>query len=391
MDCGNVMMTLTEALLLLLSDEDGTPLAVHQDILDCALAGAVLMDLGFAGRIDTDLEGLFVSDATLTGDPVLDSVLARISAGAENQATGTWIRKLMTGMTDTVHDRALASLEVRGILERRRGLLAWPSRHVIDAGWLRRARQDVAGVLLSQDIPDPREVALVSLTDACGVLPDILTPPQFRRAKRRIDQLRRMDLVGREVAGEVAEIERATLRAVRARTARFRRLLLILSATAGIVGMMMFLVPRVPVPDHFGPGLAERLWFNSAWKQWSGYVLVALTVGGVASVVARRYGKFATHNTWRLVHAGLGVACLGVLFIHTGFRFGANINAALMACYLGVLVLGGLAGIMMNGASLMRQLGIPPRQRALACRLHLYALVPLPALMIIHILVVYLY
>ena len=83
------MLTFTEELALLLNDENGRPLPVRQDIVACTLAGAVLMDLAFDYRIDTDLEALIVHDLTPTGNPALDDVLEKISAHAGAADTKT--------------------------------------------------------------------------------------------------------------------------------------------------------------------------------------------------------------------------------------------------------------------------------------------------------------
>ena len=80
-----------------------------------------------------------------------------------------------------------------------------------------------------------------------------------------------------------------------------------------------------------------------------------------------------------------------LLFGHTGFRLGANLNAALMGCYVAALISGALAGISIHGASRLRSMGMTPRLRAVPMRLHVVALFPLPALLVLHILVVYLY
>ena len=55
---GHTVLTFSEELVLLLNDEDGTPLPIRQDVVACALAGTALMGLAFAYRIDTDLEAL---------------------------------------------------------------------------------------------------------------------------------------------------------------------------------------------------------------------------------------------------------------------------------------------------------------------------------------------
>ncbi len=70
-----------EMLVLLLEDGRGTPIPFPRTNIKCALAGAVLMDLAFANRIDTDLETLVVIDRTPTGNFMLDRTLAKIGAG----------------------------------------------------------------------------------------------------------------------------------------------------------------------------------------------------------------------------------------------------------------------------------------------------------------------
>ena len=70
---------------------------------------------------------------------------------------------------------------------------------------------------------------------------------------------------------------------------------------------------------------------------------------------------------------------------------GANLNAVLMGCYLGALLFGALVGVWTGGAAQLHRFGFTPKARRLFLRLHLFALLPLPALLIVHILVAYLY
>ena len=67
-DRNGTMLTFTEEIiLLLLGEEDGAFLPVNSNAFECALAGATLMDLAFALRIDTDLESLIVLNENPTG------------------------------------------------------------------------------------------------------------------------------------------------------------------------------------------------------------------------------------------------------------------------------------------------------------------------------------
>lgn len=103
--------------------------------------------------------------------------------------------------------------------------------------------------------------------------------------------------------------------------------------------------------------------------------------------------RIAGSHRWRLSHIVLGIACVLALFAHTGFRFGANINAALMGFYLATLLSGALAGVAIGGAPQLRQMGVgrTGRPRRVLLRVHVFAVCPLAALLIVHVLAAYLY
>ena len=214
-----------ELLVLLLEDEHGTLLPIPRTNIECALAGAVLMDLAFANRIDTDLETLMVTDRAPTGNLMLDRALAKIGAREETTDTRTWIKVLAAEDADYIREQALVRLVQHGILERRDSSFIWvfgPRRGILDRRersfvWAFGARRHheterdiklrVGNVLLSDDIPDPRDVALIGLVDACDLLGDIFPDRNIDQLRPRVEQLRKMDLIGRELAGAISDIE----------------------------------------------------------------------------------------------------------------------------------------------------------------------------------------
>ena len=117
------MLTFTEEiLLLLLDDKDGSFVPIPKVNLGCAIGGAVLMDLAFAYRIDTDPESLVVNDRTPTGNPILDPTLAKIAAQEQPTNTRTWIRELSVEDAPAIREQALQSanaLVARGIVVQR--------------------------------------------------------------------------------------------------------------------------------------------------------------------------------------------------------------------------------------------------------------------------------
>ena len=393
------LLTFSEEMLLLLGDEEGEFLPIREHAFECALAGAVLMDLAFEYRIDTDLQALVVTDPTPTGNPMLDRILAQIEARTNTTDTQAWIRVLSTDESATIREQALASLVERGILERREERFLWAFRSVryptLDDGAEREIKSRLEEVL-SDDIPDPRDIALICLVDACRILPDLFPDQEIKDFAPRIEQLRKMDLIGREVAGTIADIQRTIIRAARAQAQRFQKMLLTLSIAGGLAAAATLLAPRIPLPDRFGPTLLEHLWFDGFWQQWSGYLLLALSVAGlvIAVIIKKRLvARIAGSHRWRLSHIVFGIACVLALFAHTGFRFGVNVNAALMGFFLAALLSGALAGVAIGGAQRLREMGFGKtgKPRRVLLWVHVAAICPLPALLAVHILAAYLY
>ena len=212
------MLTFAEEILLLMLDDDGAFLPIRGGAVEYILAGSVLMDLAFANRIDTDPEQLVSLDSTPTGNPMFDQALAYIANSGETKNTKGWIETLAGQETTGIRQQALASLIERGILESQDKKFLWVFRSrrypTIDGRVEREVKLRIEDVLLSDDIPDPRDVALICLVDACGFLGDIFAARELERSGPRIEQLRKMDLIGREVGSVIAEIEQAVMMAL---------------------------------------------------------------------------------------------------------------------------------------------------------------------------------
>ncbi len=202
-----------EILLLMLDDENGTFLPVRDSSIEYALAGAVLMDLAFANRIDTDPERLVILDKTPTGNSVHDKVLDRIAGAPETRDARTWIETIARLDSADIKAESLSTLVERNIIEVQEEKFLWVFRTrtypTIDGRTEREVKRRITDVLLSDAVPDPRDVAIVGLADACDLLREIFSAREINRIRPRIDQIRRLDLLGREVADATLEIERS--------------------------------------------------------------------------------------------------------------------------------------------------------------------------------------
>lgn len=209
------MLSIAEEIVLLaLDDETGklsTRLPVHS--LRNAVSGALLMDLAFENRIDTDLHRLIVIDAAPLGAPVQDDVLAQIASDEEERETGHWVN-LFAGEYEALQPRLLDRLVARGILSQREGRLSWligVRRYpTVDDRPQRDVKQRITDTLVSEVIPHPRDIAIICLADACGLWRSVIDERELADAKPRIEQIVKMDLIGQSVTRTIRELQDAT-------------------------------------------------------------------------------------------------------------------------------------------------------------------------------------
>ena len=200
-----------EVVLLLLRDDDGKFVHVPSWLLDRILAGAVLMDLAMEYRIDTDPERLVLLDDTPVGDSLLDPTLARIAQDREGEERDAryWVEQEATH-AEEIREEALNRLVEVGILEREDDRFLWvfKSRRypVIDGKAEREVKLRIMGVLFSDEIPDPRDVVIICLADACGLFRELLPKRELEQASVRIEQVRKLDLIGQAMAQTIYDM-----------------------------------------------------------------------------------------------------------------------------------------------------------------------------------------
>ena len=199
------MLTVTEDMLLLTLQRDGGRFpGSSRATLRHALTGSALLDLELANRIDTDLEHLEAVDPTPTGKLFLDPMLATIANSDRARDIWDWLQALVPEHGDAIREHALAGLVEQGILGyRKRSFLGLRAPRYRQTGET-DARERIASVLFSEDeIPNPQDIALICIADACDLLHSLFRKKRLKGTTARLQQLRKMDLVG---GGTVAQI-----------------------------------------------------------------------------------------------------------------------------------------------------------------------------------------
>ncbi len=195
--------------LLLLDDETGAMLQPKGLVVNHVLAGAVLMDLAFQSKIDADLELLKVIDPSPTGDAVLDPYLAQIVAASEELSASEWIR-VLAGFGEEILDKSLDSLVSKGVLKVVDKKILWvfgTRRYpMIDDREEREVKLRILDAILSDKIPEPRDVVVICLVDAGDLFKSILSPRELDHAADRIEQICKLDLIGQALSKTVKQL-----------------------------------------------------------------------------------------------------------------------------------------------------------------------------------------
>ncbi len=189
-----------ELILMLLNEQTGYFHQVAGWALNCAVAGAVLAELSLRSRIDTDLETLTLLDGTPTGDPAADPILEEIAADPEPHDIQFWVERL-AAQADGIIDRTLDRLVKIGIIEHHEGDF-WTLSSAFQEGAVQELiKTRVTKAIFTDEIPDPRDIIVISLVDTCGVFRFIFELDE--EAEERIAQICRMDLIARSIAAAV--------------------------------------------------------------------------------------------------------------------------------------------------------------------------------------------
>ena len=169
--------------------------------------------------------------------------------------------------------------------------------------------------------------------------------------------------------------------------------MLLMSILAFTTALLVAIMPGLEAGTSvINPAPFEFLWNDKWWKQVTGFTLLGLSVVGLLMSLRKRiksinWGNF---SYWRMLHIALGVVSVILLFFHSGWHLGKNLNLVLMVNFLLVIALGSLASLVV---SISHKLPATNAQgvRKLWSWAHILVTWPLPILLAIHIFTVYYY
>jgi nitrite reductase (NADH) large subunit len=165
------------------------------------------------------------------------------------------------------------------------------------------------------------------------------------------------------------------------------------SILAALAALIAVFAPAWPTSQSLERGLGlDQIWLNGTSKQVTGFTLVGLSAL-IAFLSVRKRIKatwLGGYKFWRIVHAAVGTAALAILFLHTGFHLGHNLNFWLMATFLAIAVAGSLTGVVTAREHALLSTGKASPRKAFVW-LHIFTFWPMPVLLLLHVVTVYAY
>jgi hypothetical protein len=205
---------LEEVVLLAVDEQSGGLRSTREFATAYALVGAVFFDLALTRRIDTDTEAIRIVDTAPTGNATLDRVLADMARRPDLTTVKQWIEELFH-RKDDLEGEALRSLIAQGILRHEKSKLLWiidverfplvnnqPQQHV---------KLRLAQTILTDAIPETRDIMLLSIAEPCGLLHYVLSESELAARRARIQMLCKMETISRKVSNAIVSLE-ASLR-----------------------------------------------------------------------------------------------------------------------------------------------------------------------------------
>lgn len=201
---------LEEVVLLAVDEKTGQLRSTREFGTAYALVGAVFFDLALARKIDTDLESVHMIDTTPTGNPTLDRVMTNMSLKPGLTTVRGWIEEIFLRRQD-LEGEALSSLIDRGILRHEVSKLLW----VIDVERFpmvnkqehRHVKLRLAKAILTDEIPDTRDIMLVSIAEPCGLLGYVLSSAELENRRERIHMLCNLETISRTVTAAILNLD----------------------------------------------------------------------------------------------------------------------------------------------------------------------------------------
>ncbi|MDN5354143.1 MAG: golgi phosphoprotein 3 [Candidatus Cloacimonadota bacterium] len=202
-------LTLPEELLLIaLDDDEGTFVQMPMMALDYALAGALIMELALQERIGIRAGKLHLRNDSDLNDEIYNKLLQMIASESENKPVKFWIEKINFEFED-LKQTILQKLIDKKILMEKEEKILWVFHRrrypMIHGEEEKEVKTRLREVVRQNKEPSTRDIILLSLIQACGLIDEVFSKEEQQKFSERIDSIAKLTTIGQEVHNEVQD------------------------------------------------------------------------------------------------------------------------------------------------------------------------------------------
>ena len=198
-----MILNLAEELLLLgLETETGELMLSVTTSLPYGLAGALLLELFNADKVNIENQKIVVKNSELTGDEVIDEALTLIAKCKENHDSKYWVKKLISEMSDLI-DKVMNNLVKKGILKKEEKRILWiipvdtfPMKDPLPTV---HTRLRVREIVLEDVTPDKHDIALLSLIKSTNLIDELFLKEERKQANNIINDFIASEQIGKAI------------------------------------------------------------------------------------------------------------------------------------------------------------------------------------------------
>jgi golgi phosphoprotein 3 len=215
-------LKLSEEFVLLALDDAKGKFITDSFSLHYGLAGALLLDLGIAGKVHIEENRMVLHDPSPVGDLVLDMVMDLIKRSGTDHTIRYWIRKV-GNKGRALKGLLLDQLVEKNILVKEKGTVLWifsTSKYLpINASPENLVKEKLKKIALHDEHADQQSLLLLSLISSCKLVKEVFrSKNEYTIAKKRIAELTRSELLGKAVDEEIKTIHAAVAASIAAST-----------------------------------------------------------------------------------------------------------------------------------------------------------------------------
>jgi len=218
----NILLTIPEELFLLtVNEKTGRKAPIRSKKFDILLSASILMELALQNRIDTDPQFVIPDKTDPTGISFLDETIDLINRSEKQEKISWWLLRL-SERAARYREMLITGLIGKGLLrmESERIFLGFSTSVypiLLHDTQVREVKSRVRGLLAGSDIPELRDMVIISIAWYGGLLNYVMDDEMIRSCRPRIEQLARMDLVGQAISKSMKELSLSLALTMRAR------------------------------------------------------------------------------------------------------------------------------------------------------------------------------